>query len=724
MRAIGLLTLLAGLAAAPALGQDLAALAAPEPGAPVALVADSVQFDETTGVLRAEGDVEIYYGVRTLTAQSVSYDSRADRIFATGPITLRAERGVTLFADAAELDPQLRDGVIAGAKALIAQGGGQLAAVEARRLEGRYTAFAKGVYSSCTVCAGWETPLWRVRARRALHDAETRQLHFEDATVDVMGVPIAWLPYFRLPDPTVKRASGFLAPTFLHSSHYGYAAKIPYFHVIDASRDATTTLFATSDDGVIGEWQYRQSFDIGWLRLGGSLGWVGAAAKPGRAWRGHLTGAALFRLDALPGKAEAGFEVALASDDSYLRRFDYSDRDRLENEAFLRRYEGRDYDEAAIFYVQSLREGESDGEIAVALPEFESRRVWDAPMVGGALGLTFSGANLLREDGRDVGRLSIGLDWERQTVLPMGVALRGFAALRADAYVVNDDPAFEEGAHGRFAPWAGVEARWPLISDFGGASHVLEPIVQLVLAPVDLNPSGIPNEDSPTVEFDETNLFDVNRFSGFDRVESGSRVNLGARYALTLPSGAAFTAIGGRSLRLSNEGAFSKKSGLKERASDYVAAFSLALPNWLTLDHRLRLSDDFQVNRADLGARLALGRLRADLRYVFLESDATAGALRDRQEVAFKAEIDLDRNWTIGGAFRRNLETDRFVRTRGTLGYRDECAALEAFVERDFTDAPGDPASTTIGVSARIFGVADGGAARSALCGARYRIDG
>ena len=146
----------------------------------------------------------------------------------------------------------------------------RLSAVEARRVDDRYNTLSKAVYSPCKVCAEDPTPLWRIRARRIIHDEAERIIHYEDATFDLMGIPIAWLPYFRHPDPTVKRASGFLVPSFFSSSIYGYGLKLPYYWVVDEHSDATITPFFMTNDGLILELEYRRAFETGDMRISGS----------------------------------------------------------------------------------------------------------------------------------------------------------------------------------------------------------------------------------------------------------------------------------------------------------------------------------------------------------------------------------------------------------------------------------------------------------------------
>jgi LPS-assembly protein len=715
----GLGALALALAASGALAQSPRGLALPPSDTPVALVADEVAFDETTQVVTARGAVEVFYGARTLTAEEIVYDARSGRIRATGGMVLRSEEGTTLFADAADLDADLRDGLIEGARALIGQGGA-IAAVEARRIDGRYNSLSKAVFSTCEVCGAAPTPLWAVRARRIVHDEQERTIHYEDAVIEVAGVPVAWLPFFSHPDPTVTRKSGFLAPEFSQSSLYGLAVKVPYFFELGPSRDLTVTPFPTTKDGPILELGYRQRFDGGRLDLEGSGGALDTADDGGTEFRGHLFGSGLFSAATL-GLGEgavAGFGVAAASDDGYLKRYDFGSQDRLESEAFVEDYGATGFFRVAGAFFQSLRETEDQGSIPIMLPEFTVRERMADPFGYGEIGLESSGVYLTREEGRDVGRLSLEADWERREILPAGFVGRAFAQGRFDLYHVSDDPDFKDGFTGRLAPHVGAELFYPLVADgpFGG--HLIEPGAQLVVAPTDVNDDDIPNEDSLIVEFDETNLFDVDRFPGRDQVEEGTRVNLGMRYARMADDPLRLDASFGRVFRLSEESAFSEGTGLSAQDSDYVVAWGVGWGPNLDFTNRLRLSESFGVNRNEMAARVAWGPARLRGSYVTLERDATAGADEDRTEAAIGAELDLTDNWTIGGFGRRDLQNDGMVRTSGGIAYRTDCAAIELYAGRDFTDTADAPAATTFGLRVRVLGGGGTGGARgrSALC--------
>jgi LPS-assembly protein len=689
--------------------------------APVALVADSVTYDNERGTVTATGNVEVYQGPRTLTASTIVYDSETGRISAEGPLVLRDAGGTAILANAAELDAELRDGIVEGARAIIAgpEGGvGTLAAVEGRRVEGRYNVLSKAVYSPCEVCLAAPTPLWQIRARHIVHDQQERMVYYENAVFDVLGVPVAYLPFFSHPDPTVDRKSGLLAPTFSQSGTYGFGVRVPYFVALDESRDLTLTAFPTTRDGPIAIGEYRQAFDSGRVSFEGSFGVLDTAQDGGTESRGHLFGAGGFNVAGfgLGAAAQAGFSLQLTSDDAYLARYDFSDADRLESVGFLENYGSTGFYRLRGTSFESLRDDEPDGDRLFVLPEFEARST--LPLDGsfgldgwgdvdlGRIGLGASGVVLARPDGRDVARLSASGDWEATRILDIGLSLRGFAEARLDSYSIRNDEELENGQAARFYPQAGLEARYPLLGTVGTSAHLIEPGAMLVLAPDDIESGDIPNEDSQTVAFDAANLFSTNRFPGYDRVETGTRLNLGVRYTRLAEGPLRLDGSLGRVFRISEEGAFSDGSGLAPQQSDWVASLGFGYLPWIDVANRFRFDDDLVVQQAEIEGSLSFGRGSLTATYVFVGADVQANAPDDRAEFNASAQLAVTRNWEIGGSIRHDVENDQTVALAGDVAYRTECANFRFFIGRDFPDRRNDEANTSFGVRVQLFGTA------------------
>ena len=691
------------MAVAVATTADAQSLTQPDSDQPVALVADEITYDSETGVVTAKGSVEVYYGQRTLTADQIVYDERTGRIRATGELVLRDPTGTTVFADAADLDAELKDGLVEGARSILDQNT-RLAAVEARRVDERYNTLSKAVYSPCKVCSDEPTPLWRIRARRVIHDEQEKVIHYENAWFDVMGVPVGWLPYFQHPDPSVDRATGLLFPQFLTSSVFGYGIKQPIYWAIDESSDLTITPFVYTQPGAILEGEYRRAFDSGNLEIYGSIGYDDYDGD--QRVRGHLDTEGQFDLG---NRINWGWDITFTSDDAYLSRFDYTYPDRLNSELFVERYGNNGFFDVSGLYFQSLRDNERAGDIPIGLPVLDARYELDDKWFGGVVGLFTSGHALLRNEGRDASRLTVGMDWERSTILSSGIALTGFAEGRADLFTSYDDSSISDDTSTRLSGQVGLEARYPWIyTQKSGATHVIEPVVQAILAPYGGNGANIPFEDSLVTEFDDTNVIDRNHFSGLDNFEDGPRLNFMVRYDAALSETLDFDFSVGRVFRLEDNAAFSSGSGLQNSISDYVTAWNLSWSPYVSLNHRMRFDDDLQIARNEVGGRVSIHPFSLGARYVFFEADNSIASPLDREEVSAFAGWQITDNWSMTTSMRRDLELGDFVTAGGTLTYRNECCEIELFAQRDFNSSSNAPASTSGGLRVKLLTLGSG----------------
>lgn len=679
---------------------------------PVALVANDIAYDSIAGVLTATGAVEVYFGGRTLTADKIVYNSQTDRISAEGRITLRTEAGETLFADAADLDTELQDGLIRGARSVISNGVAKISAVEAQRVDNRYNVLSKAVFSPCEVCANNPTPLWRIRARQIIHDEEKGEIHYDQAYFDLAGVTVGFLPYFRHPSPEVKRASGFLEPEFEIDGAYGAALKVPYFLTLGDSADLTVTPFISAGDGALLEIQYRRLFERGSLDIT-IVGGVTDYGNDNRGFRARIGGFGTGEIEVDPD-VYVGFELEIAADDPFLRRYDYTDNDRLTSEAYVRAYGGRNYATVTAAYLQSLRANDPQNAIPYVVPEFDARYVLDTPFLGdGEFGLTLNGVGLIRENGRDSARVSLGADWSREVITDGGMVLRGFADARADYYQIGDDPTLDDNAY-RLSPRAGIEARMPFSrADESGGRHVIEPIVQFVVAPEDIFDGDIPNDDSVLSEFDTLILFETDRQTGFDRIETGSRVTVGGRYQRFLKDGFSYKAAAGRIFRIEDITDFSPNGGLVDDESSYVASLDISYRDWAEVRTSWRFSDDFGIERADILASSSYDPFSIYASYFFVEKDAAINSSINRSELTLGGSVQLDRNWSLSANARRDLIADRFVTAGAILSYVNECGGFDAFVKRRFTEAVSAPEATTFGLRVRLFGAGGGDQSRA-----------
>lgn len=677
------------------------------------LVADSVAI--TGGdVLVADGNVEVFYQGRRMTAQRITFDAAADRLNIEGPITLTDPDGTVVLADQADLSSDLTEGVLTSAR-LVFEQQLQLASSEILRVGNRYTRLGRTVASSCKVCAEGATPLWEIRARRVIHDGQVRQIYFENAQVRFGGVPILYLPRLRIPDPSLDRSAGFLIPEITTSSGLGAGLRLPYFIPIGPSRDLTVTPFLSTGGGRSVDLRYRQAFRTGGIELSGALS--RDQIREGET-RGYLRAQGNF---ALPRGFGLYFSGLTVTDRGYLRDYGLPGGDRLDSRIAITRTRADEHISARLIHFYSIREGDVNALLPSLVGDVEWVRRFSPGLIGGTAALSFEGhahhrasgraADLDGDgigDGRDLSRSTVRASWRRDALFGAGLVATGLVDVSADFYDVQQDEAFE-GTTTRLTGAAGVELRWPLTrATPGGATQVIEPVVQLVWA--EGQDDDIPNEDSVLAEFDEGNLFALDRLPGSDAFEEGPRATVGLSFTHYAPSGwtAGFTL--GRVYRSEDPEVFSLASGLAGSTSDWLATFRLEAAPGLQLTNRLAFDDGFDLTKGEV--RLAFQRERMGLAssYIWTLADATEDRDVPISELEVEGRIQLNPSWAARANARYDFTADRAATAGLRMEWRNECLKVDLSLSRQFTSSTSVRAVTDVGLTVELLGF--GGASR------------
>jgi LPS-assembly protein len=667
---------------------------------PVLMFAREVRLD-SDDVIVAEGDVEILRGERRLLADEVRYDQRADRIEALGNITLVEPGGEVLYADRIVFSGDLRNGVASELRARL-EDDSLLASSKGRRIDGTRTEMDRVVYSPCPLCEGSEdAPLWQITAQQVTHDQETRNITYKNAFLEMFGVPVAYMPYFAHPDPTVERRTGFLPPIFGSDSNLGFTLQTPYYIDLAPNYDLTVSPIFTTKENAVLTAEYRHLLENGRFDLGGSITYAtkaGTQSDPnpsGQSLRGHIEGEGDFDL---PNRWGWGYDLAVASDDTYLNRYDFSDADVLQNRLFTERIWSRNYAVVQGYGFQGLREEDDQGKIPIAAPEAELELTSEPMLWGSRVGLNSSALVLTRTEGLDTRRLSTRVDWEVPKQGPIGDLYRLSLSARGDFYNTDGNPeTFDDDGGtddvGRFVPRATLDWSWPLLGEGFGLSHMVEPIVSGTWSTTGNNPSRIPNEDSQDVEFDDTNLFKPSRFPGIDRVEGGGKISYGVRYGLFGERRETVGGLFGQLYKFEDDPR--DDSGLGGSGfSDYVGRIDVRPTDWLSLRYRFQIDhNSASLQRNEVGANLSISWLSLDGQYLFLEDDPADTEIGARQEVIVDGELRVTSWLSLEGRLRRNLEEDRWISYRAGLTYIHPCLEVFAGMQRRFTndrDADGD----------------------------------
>lgn len=706
-----------------------------DPNARMVVRASEIVYDYDHNTVSAVGDVQVYYGDRTLQADRVIYDRKTAKVRAVGNVRLTEADGNVVTAAEVELTDDLREGFV---RSLLLQtkDRARFAAAQATRTGGDVTVFEHGVYTACEPCKEHpeKPPLWQVKAARIILKEQEKMVYYEDARLELLGVPIAYLPYFSHPDPSVQRKTGFLAPRFMGNNELGGAVEIPFYWALSPDMDATFSPLITTRQGPLFKGEFRQRL------INGSYAVRAAGifqADPDAFPKSPRGAGSMEERGALNATGEFdinehwkwGFEGWLLSDKWVLQDYKLWNPEATEtvSTVYLTGQNDRNFFDLRAYAFQGLIGKvkkvpdyvyDQPGRLPIVHPVMDYDKYVDEPVAGGELSVHTNITSLTRNSteyilnphDKKIGlqgaagtwsRLSGDVQWRREFIDPIGQVWTPFAYVRGDVFqrdpelkgalpdfLNNDDDFVLRGMAA-----AGLEYRYPFVAESSIGTHTIEPIAQLIVRPNEASIGTVDNEDAQSLFFDDTTLFEWDKFSGWDRVEGGTRANVGIQYTLTTTSGANFNVLFGQSFAVAGQNSFAyggpfnvgPESGLETDSSDYVARAYFQPVKELQFSSRFRFDENnFDPEATELEASARLNKVSGSVMYGRYAPQPDLG-LGLREGILGISKVQVTDAWAVAGGARYDLDEDRFDRTLVGLGYNDDCISLWLNYSTDWT---------------------------------------
>jgi LPS-assembly protein len=707
--------------------------AAAPPAAPAAqdqiveFSADAVTYDGDSDVVTASGEVRMNREGNYLAADKVVWERKTGQVTAQGNVVLLTPGGDKLVGESVQLTDTLRDGTVSNLLVVL-ESGARLAATRGTRT-GDVIALENAIYSPCPVktASGCpKRPSWAITAAKVIDDPATQRVRFVGGRLQIFGVTLPLLPVFAISRGT-EGATGWLAPDFSISSKKGFEIAEPYHWQMGPNRDLTLTPHVYTGVLPAIEAKYRQLDRWGAFQVGGFLtyGTVESidpdVTSTRKGVRGYFEANGKAQLNPLWSITSS---LRVATDKTVTRRYDITNDDRLRNVVNVERISSDSYISIAGWAFEGLRAEDNQKQIPIALPAIDARLRKEG-LFGGTLQLQGNSLSILRIDGQDTQRAFASAEWDLRRLTPWGQQVTVTAFGRGDVYHTDDaestDVAIYRGTNGWHARAIGAVAadvQWPFIGPLFGGVQRLVPRVQLVLTPPTPN-IDIPNEDARSIDLEDSNLFALNRFPGYDRWEDASRITYGVDWSLDRPNLAIATTIGQSYRLVDRPGIFPQGTGLTDRWSDIVGRTSIRYGRLLDLTHRFRIDkDNFAVRRNEIDLTFGTTQTYAQLGYLKLNRnvDPTIEDLRDIEELRVAGRVLFNRYWSIFGAAVIDL-TDRNedplsvgdgweqVRDRLGIQYEDDCLQIGFTWKRDYERIGAFRAGNRFGIHLALKGI-------------------
>lgn len=684
------------------------------------LAANELVYDRDAERVVANGAVQINYAGYQMVARQVVYDQKTGRVTAAGNIELVEPTGNRIYAESLDVTDNFSDGFLRALR-LETTDNTRLVAESAERVGGTQMILHKGVYTACLPCAENPSrpPIWQVKAERVVQDGKKKTVRLEKARFELFGHSIATLPFIEVPDNTVKRKSGFLFPEFRSGENIGFGISVPYYIAIAPDRDATVTTTGFTNQGVLLEAELRQRFERGQanLRFAGisqmnTDEFTAGTSDADRDFRGLVASKGDFKINP---RWTFGWDVMFQTDNNFARTYgvDGLNSSTNTNVVYLTGVGERNFFDMRSYYfdVQDADvDNTAEKKQATVLPVIDYSYYAPELVAGGQLSGTLNFTSLSRFSSEmadmngdgvndlyrglkgNMNRLTGELEWERTFDGPGGLQITPLLAARGDVYglAMNEPDAYSGGytsndAPARYLLTAGIEARYPWLITTDNSTHIIEPIAQIYARNDEDFAGQLPNEDAQSLVFDASNLFSRNKFSGFDRVEGGTRANVGMRYTGSFDNGVGVRAVFGQSYHLAGLNSYAtddllavgSDSGLETDVSDFVASAGFELPVGLSLSAGVRLDEKtLDVRRTDLNATYAQERFETSLTFTQVDARPDYSFSEDNQTISSSSTVKVTQNWSVFGSVNYDIDANSFNRRSVGISYADECTVF------------------------------------------------
>ncbi|MEQ7872614.1 LPS assembly protein LptD [Sphingomonas sp. ASV193] len=681
-----------------------------DPQRDIDFAADQVAYDDKTEVVTATGQVRMASDGNYLAADKVDWDRRTGLVTADGNVVIVTPEGNKLVSDHVVLTDSLRDGTIDNLL-LVLDTGGRIAAREGRRAAGKMT-LTDAVYTGCPMVSETgcpRNPSWSITAAKVIRDEATGRLRFEGSRFHIFGLSLPVLPVFAIAGNRDRGVSGLLTPDLRYSHAKGLEIALPYYFRFGPNRDLTLTPRLFTDTYPAIEARYRELNSLGAFQVGGfatystisDLDTSGNVISTRKGFRGYGEFNGRYQLD--PDWSVTA-SLRGATDKTLTTLYDLTNDDRLRSTVNLERITPNSYISLAGWYFQGLRVDDVQSQVPIALPMFDARFRLPGPALGGIIQLQANTLAITRTGGQDTQRAFAGFQWDVRRLLPWGQQLTLTAYGRADVYHTDDSAATSvpiyagtDGWHSRLIGALAADLQWPFIGEALGGIQRITPRIQIVASPPTPN-LAIPNEDARAVDLEDSNLFALNRFPGYDRWEDGARVTYGVEWNLDRPNWSADAVIG-QSYRLNNAASlFPDGTGLTDRLSDVVGRFRVRYGSLIDITNRFRLDkDNLAIRRSEIDLTVGGSQTYVQAGYLLLNRkiDPSIEDLRDKQELRLAGRLHVARYWSIFGATVIDLTTraedplslaNGFQAVRNRLGieYEDDCLDIGLSWKQDY----------------------------------------
>ena len=665
------------------------------------LIADIITVSEDGNVINAKGNVNISFENQSLKASMINYNKLTGKINALGPIILDDGNQTIILADEAILDKNFNNAVLKRVKFVLSRSL-EISSAKVIRENSRFNNFYETIASTCMVCKKNKTPLWEIRSRKIVHDSKLKEVYFYNSQFRISGIPIMYFPTLRIPDPSVKRATGFLVPEINHSSVSGTEFNLPYFVALNKSSDIIFKPKVSTSKNVSLGAEYRKLFNNSDLS-------VDMFATNDRTSSNKSQG---YLFGNYNSKYENNIELSLqyqkTTDLDLLSQHTTKNLKFTETHVKLKTQDTSLYINSGVYQSKLQKSSVSDLNMANLRHETISDYIFYPKKLGGQASLLINLNGYKRQStengklGRDAFRIKSDLSWRKDIITKKGyiIGLKSLSSVKVSKYY-NDTN--YQATLSKIYQTNGIELSFPLINRQNYSSTIYVPKLQLIYsAPHTFNE---PNEDSFYSEISLSNFSDLNRTYGMDRSETGLRLQTSIKTSHKNSKGFESEVFMGSINRLNGSHQFSSAQGESENKSNLFSALKLNFFNEIEISGNVFSNDRLNLTKREFQVNYTKNNINVYSKYFQKDKDDLYGFAVNRSELAIGTKYRFNRKSNSSFNLIYDLKNKETVKSQFNSRYQHDCMAIDFYLSRGFYSVTSVKPGISLGVKVELTGL-------------------
>lgn len=618
-------------------------------------------------------------GPKTITADKIEYDTKSGEIKTSGNTEIVNQAGQRLTLSKSSVSKNASE--LSGDDVQLWLGNHVYIESENVTRQGDLTIARNAMFTACEDCDDYGDA-WQIHATTIKHNMDTRMIKFFNPVLWVINLPVLWVPYFEMPDPSAKHKSGFLTPDMGSTNKMGTQINIPFYIAFSDTHDLTLTGSILTQENPMIQAEHRLNLPHSEFRTRGAY----TKNKEGEM-RWYVFNNDIMELGEY---ARASVYLERASDKTFLQKYGfYDDQPYLDSGAKVELFGQSGYVVADTHIFQELRY--SDRYTTVSgniLPNI--RAIYQTAPLFSETFLKFDGDVLGISGNNNSYQRLIG---DVQIVSPWtiwgGNRITASLSTRYDLYNFTNTKMIDgsefSGVKNRFLPSGYLEWSLPLFRPSGNWTQIVEPRARLTVMRHIQDDEYAANNDSAGALLLDSTLFSDNRFSGMDLWENGRYADYGVRWAAFNTSGKTAEVFIGQTYDFNNEDATDLNSGFHDGVSDYVGRIKFNNGRRFNVASRFRLAhQDLAVRHIETTGQIGNGGTYVNIGHIFSQQFIDAFTPDESiNEITAGVGIKLTDRWSVGFNAVHNLTYGVFQRHTGGIFYNHPCWYMSLQYRRD-----------------------------------------